>query len=536
MLTNRAEFHIIDAAALNLGVASCSLYNSFAPDMVRYVTEDAGAHVIVTELALSAAPLAVKAQPHSSLETVVVIDGEPPPGAISWGDVVRGADEAFDLEAAHSAVQPEAIATLIYTPGTTGCPKGVQLTHGNVLSTIDSIHERIRFPANSRVISHLPMAHVTERLFSQYFAMMLGFEVTTCPQPDAVAALLPEVQPHSFFAPPRLWEKLRAGVQASIASEPDGPTRAALRHTIDIGLERVRAAQAGRNPSHEISAAWEHTEPMRSTVRRRLGFGDIRVAFVGTAPCRPEVIEFFQAIDVPLSELYGMSESTGVIACNPPERRRVGTAGPPLQDVEVELADDGEVLVRGPNVMVGYRNLPEQSPETIDGDGWLHTGDTGAFDDDGYLKVIDRRNELIINAAGMTMSPATIEARLKASCDLIGQACAIGDARPYNVALIVLDPDGATQFARDQAIADGSTAALARDPQLIEAVRAGLRRANERLERVGQIKRFYVVPADWLPDSDELTPNLTLKRKPIAEKYRHEIEGMYQRKVGVDVD
>jgi long-subunit acyl-CoA synthetase (AMP-forming) len=247
----------------------------------------------------------------------------------------------------------------------------------------------------------------------------------------------------------------------------------------------------------------------------------------GAAPSPLEMLEFFAAIGIPICEVWGMSELTSIATLVPPENVRLGTVGPPIPGVEVRLADDGEILARGETVMAGYRNQPEKTAETIDSDGWLHSGDIGQFDAAGFLKIIDRKKELIINAAGKNMSPANIEQQLKQGSPLIGQAIAIGDRRPYNVALIVLDPDASDGFARRHRLADASPEAMAVEPLVLEEVKAGVERANSHLSRVEQIKRFKVLDCDWPPAGDELTPTMKLKRKPIHEKYTAEIEALY---------
>ena len=249
-------------------------------------------------------------------------------------------------------------------------------------------------------------------------------------------------------------------------------------------------------------------------VLRGLGLDQIRVAVVGAAPCPAEVIGFWHALGVPLGEVYGASETTGVATLNPPEAIKAGTAGPALSGVEVQLSEAGEVLIRGPVVMAGYRNLPDQTAETIDREGWLHSGDIGTFDEDGYLRIVDRIKEIIINAAGKNMSPANIEATLKAASPLIGTVVCIGDGRPYNAALILLDPDVAA--GRD-----------AHDPETVALVQQAVDQANAQLARVEQIKRFRIIEEEWLAGGDELTPTMKLKRKPVAEKYAAEIEELY---------
>jgi long-chain acyl-CoA synthetase len=248
---------------------------------------------------------------------------------------------------------------------------------------------------------------------------------------------------------------------------------------------------------------------------------------VGAAPTPPEVIAFYHAVGLPLAELWGMSETTGYGTCNRPDNIKIGTVGPPSPGAEIKLAEDGEILIKGPFIMPGYRNNEEKTRETIDDDGWLQTGDVGEFDDDGFLKIVDRKKELIINAAGKNMSPANIEAKLKAAGPLIGQAIAVGDGKPYNVALLTLDPDSAPAFAQANDIEDGSVESLAENEKVLEAVQKEIDDANEEMARVEQIKKWKLLPVEWQPGGEELTPTMKLKRKPIAQKYADEIEALY---------
>jgi long-subunit acyl-CoA synthetase (AMP-forming) len=266
---------------------------------------------------------------------------------------------------------------------------------------------------------------------------------------------------------------------------------------------------------------------MFAGLRAMLGLDEILAVHVGAAPTPREVLVFFHAIGIELAELWGMSETCGLGTVNRPGAVRIGTVGPAAPGVEIKLAEDGEVLCRGECNMLGYRNDPGKTAETIDPDGWLHTGDIGQLDDDGYLKIVDRKKEIIINSAGKNMSPANIEAALKTGSPLIGQAATIGDRRPYNTALIVLDADYAPQWGSQNGLTATTLAELATDPKVVEAVQKGVDAANEHLARVEQIKKFTIVPGDWTPGGDELTPTMKLKRKPIAEKYASEIEAMY---------
>ncbi len=501
MLTNRPEFHWFDSAALHLGAIPFSIYNTYAPEQIEYQLEDAGARIVVTEKAF--------ADRISGVEHVIVVD--------DGGEVESHAPDGFDFEAAWRAVEPEDILTLIYTSGTTGPPKGVQLTHANLMAGVNGFDQVIAFPDDGRVVSWLPMAHIAERACSHYLPMLLGFSTTCCPDPRQVVAYLPEVKPTWFFAVPRIWEKLKAAIEAGVAAEQDAARKQATEWALGVGLKKVRAEQAGEEVPEELAQEYAKADELvLSKIRARLGLDQVESVNVGAAPTPREVIEFFHAIGVPLAELWGMSETTGYGACNPPGKIRIGTVGPPAPSAEIRLAEDGEVLIRGAFVTPGYRNQPDKTREALDDEGWLHTGDVGEFDEEGYLKIVDRKKELIISAAGKNMSPANIEAKVKASSPLIGQAIAIGDGKPYNVALITLDPDVRPGFVEQH----GEDAVPAE-------VQRGVDAANEHLARVEQIKKLKILDEEWQPGGDELTPTMKLKRKPIHEKYAEEIEALY---------
>ncbi len=527
MLTNRPEFHFVDAGAMHLGATPFSIYNTSTPEQIEYLLGDAANRVLFTEQAFLDTVLAASSGAEA-LEQIVVVDGEGRDGAIALAELEERADPGFDFEAAWRAIEPDDLLTLIYTSGTTGPPKGVQLTHASLMAAARSFDSLIAFPDEGRLISWLPMAHVAERNVTHYLPMVQGAGTTCCPDPREVAAYLAEVRPTWFFAVPRIWEKLKAAMEIGLAAEPDENRRQAIEWALGVGMRKVKAEQAGEElPAELVEEHAKADELVLSKLRERIGLDKVEAVNVGAAPTPPEVIEFFHALGVPLAELWGLSESCASGTCNPPGRIKIGTVGPPAPGIELELAEDGEILLRGPILMAGYRNDPEKTAETIDADGWLHTGDVGELDEDGYLRIVDRKKELIINSAGKNMSPANIEARVKASSPLIGQACAIGDNRPYNVALIVLDPDAAPVFAQQHGIEDVSPESLASEAAVLEEIAAGVERGNAELSRVEQIKKFKVLPADWLPGGDELTPTMKLKRKPIDAKYVAEIEALY---------
>jgi long-chain acyl-CoA synthetase len=526
MLNNRPEFMPIDLAAVSLGGVPFSIYQTSSPEQIQYIVADAEAKVAIIESAfLEVFTEARKELP--GIETLVVIDGDG--GDTTLADL-EGADPDFDVSEAVAGVGPDDLLTLIYTSGTTGPPKGVQLTHRNLMTLTGGVDGIIDFPdRGAKVISWLPAAHIAERGAHYYLPVVRGCSVTICPDPRRIVEWLPKVRPTWFFAVPRIWEKLKAGLEATLADLPPeqrGPAQAGL----EAATKKVRLEQAGEEVPDELSqAVAKADERMFSNLRATLGLDEAIAVNVGAAPTPFEVLEFFHAIGIEIGELWGMSETCGASTVNPPDRVKLGTVGPPLPGIEIKLADDGEVMVRGDSVMPGYRNMPEKTAETITGDGWLLTGDIGELDEDGYLKIVDRKKELIINAAGKNMSPANIESTLKAASPLIGQAVAIGNARPYNVALIVLDPDFAPVWAAQNGLEGKSIDDLASEPALIAAIQEGVDVANTRMSRVEQIKRFKVLPTEWAPGGDELTPTMKLKRRPIDEKYVDEIEALYER-------
>jgi long-chain acyl-CoA synthetase len=531
MLGNRPEFHIADLALMTLGATPFSIYQTFTPAQIAFIVGDAGAKLAIVEEQYLERFRAASAE-LPELEQIVVVDAQPASSVgaggargaetVAW-DEVEGADPDFDPEPHWRAVEPEDVLTLIYTSGTTGPPKGVQLVHRNIMAAVRVADDVIKFPDGAKVISWLPAAHVAERNAHHYLPIVFGMTVTTCPNPREIVAFLPAVKPTWFFAVPRIFEKLKAGLEGHLSTQGEqtvGWLVAARR--------KVELEQAGEPVPEDVAAtAAEGEEKLFAGLRAMLGLDEAISVNAGAAPTPRDVLVFFHAIGVPLGELWGMSETTGVGAVNPPERVRIGTVGPPSLGVEMRLADDGELLVRGDVVMIGYRNQPEKTAEALDPDGWLHTGDIAAFDDEGYLKIVDRKKEIIINAAGKNMSPANIESALKGAGPIIGQIAVIGDARPYNTALVVLDADFAPAFAAQQGLEGRSLEDLAGEETVQAAVQAAVDKGNAELARVEQVKRFTILPGDWVPGGDELTPTMKLKRKPIAEKYAREIEGMY---------
>jgi long-chain acyl-CoA synthetase len=505
MMRNRPEFYVADMGALLVGATPISIYNSSAPEQVQYLAGHCEAKVAILEdVGFLERFLKVRSE-LPALEHIVLMedpDGVAPDDVRSWDALL--ALDPVDIEAASKIAQPSDLATVIYTSGTTGPPKGVMLDHANIVWTAESLRLTLAHVAaeGRRLVSYLPMAHIAERMTSHYQQALLGYEVTTCPEASQVAAYLPQVRPEIFFAVPRIWEKVHAGVQAVISADPQ------QKKTFERALETADGA-------------------MLRPVRELLGFDQTISAITGAAPLPVEILQFFRALGVPLAEIYGLSECSGPMTFDAIEVR-VGTVGRAIPGCEVMLAEDGEVICRGGNVFRGYLNDPAKTAEALDADGWLHSGDIGEIDDDGYLKIVDRKKELIITAGGKNVSPANLEAALK-SFPLIGQACVIGDGRPFVSALLVLDSEVAPAWAKQQGLDGASLAELAEHPEMRAEIERAVAEANKRFSSVEQVKRFALLGEEWLPDSEELTPTMKLKRRGIHTKYSDVIESLYER-------
>ncbi|GAB4012599.1 AMP-dependent synthetase/ligase [Nocardioides ultimimeridianus] len=485
MMPNRPEAVLVDCAALHLGAVPFSVYNTSSPEQLAHLFGNAGNRIVVTQQAFLPTIRACGIE----LDTVVSVDGGD--GTMSLEELEAAGDPAFDFEAAWRAVGPDDVLTLIYTSGTTGPPKGVELTHASMLAQLRGTQQVIEVTSEDRGTSYLPFAHVADRWATYYGSLVTGCQITFVDNPQNIIASLGDAKPTVWGGVPRIWEKLKAGLEAKGITDPaalDAETRAAV-----LAL---------------------------------LGLDEVRWSVSGAAPVATEVLQYFDDLGLPICELWGMSEISCCGSINPPHDNRLGTVGTPIPGVETRLAEDGELLFRGPTLMRGYRNQPDKTAEAIDADGWLHTGDIATIDADGYITIVDRKKELIINAAGKNMSPANIEQVVKTAHPLIGQAVVIGDRRPYNVALLVIDPDVRAAYAEQNGL-DAAPDAFAQDPQVRKVLDEAIEQANARLSRVEQIKRFTILPADWLPGGDELTPTMKLKRRPIDAKYAAEIEALY---------
>lgn len=413
------------------------------------------------------------------------------------------------------AAAPDDLATLIYTSGTTGSPKAIELTHEALLRGWRSLQTAWQLEPGGRVISDGSSAHISDRCTAHYGSMVLGLTVTCAGGAHAAVGLLPEVRPSLLFAVPPTWAAVRASIEALAAGGGDDRRRA-FDHAVGLARHALALERRGVPMTDEMRAEWQRVDAeVIAPVRERSGLA-ATLCLVGGAPCPLELIEFFLALGIRFGEMYGMSEVVTHVTFDPRDPVRPGTVGRPLPGVELRVdapADSepgiGEILVRGDALMRGYRNRPDDTAQALDADGWLHTGDLGVLDSDGYLMLAGRKGELIINSNGHNMSPTVIEAALQAETPMLAQVCVFGDGRPYNVALMTLS-GGAV------------------DDQAREAVADAVARANARLSVPERIERYTLLDHTWVPGTDELTPTMKPRRGAIAERYHEQIESLYR--------
>jgi long-chain acyl-CoA synthetase len=526
MMRNIPAFHVVDLAVAFCGATAVSIYNSSPPEQVQYLASHCGARLAVVEDVEFLDRFQAVRDELPDLEVIVLLDnplGLRTRGVVEGPPILEGSNR-LDLYRAAAAVEPDALATIIYTSGTTGPPKGVMLSHYNVVWTAEGYLDLLDIePVGFRAISYLPMAHIAERMSGHYLAAMAGFEVTTCPEPGEIAAYAREVRPQTMFGVPRVWEKIHAGVEAALST--DAETKAGFDGAVAKAIPLVERRTLGEASDTDDETWAALDEAAFRKVREQVGLDELEFALTGAAPIPAELITWYRAIGVPLSEIYGMSECTGPMTWEP-YRVKAGTVGVPFPGVDVFLGDDGEVCCRGGNVFLGYLDDDERTAEALDDDGTLHSGDIGEIDDEGYLRIIDRKKELIITAGGKNISPANLEAAMK-TVPLIGQVCAVGDDRPFISALVVLDPEVAPVWAREHGRKNATLAALADDPEVRAAVEEGIEATMARFNQAERVKKIALLGDEWLPDSDELTPTSKLKRRTILAKYADQIDALY---------
>ncbi|MFF1823799.1 AMP-dependent synthetase/ligase [Kribbella sp. NPDC058245] len=525
-MVNRAEHVLTDVGVMLAGATPTSYYNTLAADQLAYVAGDSACKVCVVDMEFLPLWLEIRDR-LPELRTILVIGPGPAPVGVLSFEVLTAAALASlperlpEVRAAAAKVQPDDPATIVYTSGTTGPPKGTLVTHAGISTVLSGVLTRVvedlgELPKPGRTqVSYLPLAHLAERMITHYLGTALASTVTYARDLRTLPDELPLIQPHVFLAVPRVWEKLLGAITERAITERSPVRRALLRRAIAVARK-----------GEPRGVLFERLVYRR--IRLALGLNELIVAVSGAAPISPDVLTFFRGIGVTIVEAYGMTETSAVLTLNSLSEPRLGTVGRALPGVELRLADDGELLARGRIISPGYLNRPDDTADTFI-DGWLHTGDLGRIDADGYLSIVGRKKELIINAAGKNISAANVEQAVSSASDLIGSVYVHGDNRPYLVALITLDP-GWRQWCAARNIEAGTSAEAAAHPAVRAEIEQAVRLGNARLSRVEQVKRWSLLESLWGTDTGELTPTLKLKRSVVRDKYARSLNTLYASK------
>ncbi len=539
---NRPEWLYADLGALGIGAVSVGIYATSAPAQIRYIVDDCAARVYFAEDEEQLDKcLAVRAE-LASLIRIVVFDTKSLPDTSGGGALddphIMSLDDLIDLGRAHGrahpnlwreavvAAGPEDLAILIYTSGTTGPPKGAMISHRNILFEVEMLSELLPLRPDDELFSFLPLSHIVERVFTNYRPLASGATVNFAESPETVPENLREVAPTILFAVPRVWEKLYSGVVLALA-EATALERWAYRIAISLGHRAAAYRLDGRPPPLALGlATWLARALVLKNIRRLLGLDRARLVLSGAAPIAPDLIRWYHALGLDMREGYGQTENTAVATFHGDGANAIGTVGQAAPGTDLRLADDGEVLLRGPHVFMGYYGKPEKTAETVR-DGWLHTGDVGELDDFGNLRIIDRKSDIIVTAGGKNITPAEIENQLKFG-PFISDAVVIGDRRRYLTCLVMIDHDNVARYAQDHGVPFTSFASLTQAAAVRELIGGEVEKVNSNLARVETIKRFSLIETELTPEDEELTPTMKLRRKFVNEKYRDVIESMYQ--------
>ena len=531
---NRPEWHEADLAIMSLGAVTVPIYVTNSPPQLAYIAGHSESKAIFVENAGQLDKVTKTRGDLPDLQKVIIFD---PEGVklddfvMSWEQLLAagfkyGSENPKAYDEHTGKIRSEDLATLVYTSGTTGPPKGAMLTNGNIVWTCGALNKVLTVTPDERKLSYLPLSHIAERMVGHFTHLYGGGETWFAQSIDTLREDLQACKPTIFFGVPRVWEKFYAGIKALLEGLPE-EQRIMAEQALQLGLKRVEAQQAGSSLPDELEQKYQEADgKLFALARAALGLNEATALVSGAAPIHQDVLRFFHAIGLPVAEVYGQTEDNGPTSINPPDKIKIGTVGPPIPGVDVKIAEDGEVLVKGGNVGPGYFKNDEATKELIDADGYMHSGDIGEFDEDGYLRITDRKKDLIITAAGKNIAPQVIENMLKYS-PWISQAVVIGDRRPFLTALITLDQEKVTQFAEQKSIPSENFAELTRHPDIQQLVDNAVAETNEQLARVEQIKKWIVLERDFVQEKDEMTPTMKVRRKAIIEKYSDNIESMY---------
>jgi long-chain acyl-CoA synthetase len=520
----RPEWTYFDFAALSIGATVVPIYQTNSPEECRYVLENSDSKVVVVEDVEQLEKVRAVRDQLPQLEQIVMMTGSAE-DAISMEDLAaKGAGgDAATWEALYSSVSKDDICTFIYTSGTTGPPKGCIISHGNYRAMLDMVNDVSVIEDEDVAYLYLPLAH-SFALLIQFGTFDLGTTLAYWERdPLKILPNLAELKPTYFPSVPRIFEKIYTAATSGIEKE-GGAKKAIFNWAIKVGAKMREAERSGRKPGFLLQRQYAFADKQVLSKIRNLFGGRIRLAVSGAAPINPEILRFFDAAGVLVLEGWGMTETSTAATISTPEDFKVGTIGKPFPGCEVKIADDGEILVKGPNVFQGYHKNPEATKETIV-NGWLHTGDIGEIEPDGFIKITGRKKDIIITAGGKNITPANLEAEIKQH-PLVSQCVVVGDRRPYLVALVTLDPEEAVKYAQENNLPE-DPAQLAQNPDVNAAIEAHVDKINENFARVEQVKKIAILPHDLSQESGELTPTLKVKRAIVAQKHEDAIEQLY---------
>lgn len=527
---NRPEWVIFDLACMMIGGAPAGIYTTNSPAECKYIVENSESSVILVENQSQWDKIAEVRDDIACLKHIVLMKGTEIDDkmTLGWEGFMAKGDEVDEsiIDARMDALEQDQLATLIYTSGTTGPPKGVMLSHGNLSSTAQNAQGLIDLVPSDRTISYLPLSHIAEQMFTIHAAITAAYQVYYAeysPQ-DHLNSNLKEVKPTVFFGVPRIFERFQAGVAAGL-SHATGIKASIAEWARSVGSRVTALRNRGQEPGGFLALQHRIADALVfSTVKEGLGLSEVRTLIVSAAPISPDILYFFASLDLPILELYGQSEDCGPTCTNRPGAIKIGTVGQAWPGSEVKLAPDDEILVKGPNVFIGYLKDEAATNNTLV-DGWLHSGDLGKFDEEGYLSIVGRKKEIIITSGGKNIAPKNIEGALK-NLDLVSQAVVIGEKRRFLTALLTLDPEAATKFAQEHGL-EGQT--LHDHPTLREHLQKEIEeKVNALFARVEHVRDFRVLPRDFTVEDGELTPTLKIKRRIINENFENEIESMYE--------
>jgi long-chain acyl-CoA synthetase len=543
---NRPEWHIADIACLSIGGATAPVYVTNSPEQVAYIVGHSESKIACVENNDQLEKILKMREELPKLEKVVVFqgyEGDADPNFVTTlEDFIASGSDVDDatFEEAVAKTNPEDLATFVYTSGTTGPPKAVMLTHANIWWT--AIHSEQHIPIGDaergRALSYLPLSHIAERMISHLLQVYYGTETWFAESLETLPDDLKECKPSYFFGVPRVWEKFYAGIQAKMAqADPDDRKTKLAKKAIELGrkvteAEQEAVARGGKMADAKLSLGTKIQHRLLDKlvlhkIREAIGLDECELALSAAAPLSPQLIWFFHSIGIKITEGYGQSEDNGPTTWNPPDAIKIGSVGTPLPGMEVKIADDGEILARGGNVMKGYYKDEKATKETVDEEGWLHSGDVGEFDEHNYLKITDRKKDLIITAGGKNIAPQEIENKIKFH-SLISQVVVIGDRRPFLTALITLDEEKAPSWGSEQGI-EGEIAEIARHERTQKEIEGAIEEVNRNLAKVEGVKKFRILERDFLQEENEITPTMKVKRKTINEIYGDVIEDMYKK-------